>query len=74
LDIQVNFVDRKERKAKSRYSEEDKAEVQRIGGRYNANVKVVENRQPPVLSTLVAEIYGPDYGGRSRSPVKWKDI
>jgi len=63
-DIQVNFVDRKERKAQSHdIAKRIRPEVQRIGNRYKTNVKVVEVPPgPPVLSTLVAEIYGPDYG------------
>ncbi len=37
-------------------------EVQRIAKKYGANVKLVEVPPgPPVLSTLVAEVYGPDY-------------
>jgi multidrug efflux pump subunit AcrB len=37
-------------------------QVQKIAKKYNANVKLVEVPPgPPVLSTLVAEIYGPDY-------------
>ena len=36
--------------------------IQEIAGKYDANVKVVEVPPgPPVLSTLVAEVYGPDY-------------
>ena len=39
-----------------------RASLQAIGKRYNANVKVVEVPPgPPVMSTIVAEIYGPDY-------------
>jgi multidrug efflux pump subunit AcrB len=39
-----------------------RAGLQAIGRRYNANVKVVEVPPgPPVMSTIVAEIYGPDY-------------
>ncbi len=37
-------------------------EIQKIAAKYNANVKVAEVPPgPPVLSTIVAEIYGPDY-------------
>jgi multidrug efflux pump subunit AcrB len=37
-------------------------DLQTIGKQYNANVKVVEVPPgPPVMSTIVAEIYGPDY-------------
>ena len=39
-----------------------RAGIQEIGKRYNGNVKVVEVPPgPPVMSTVVAEIYGPDY-------------
>lgn len=37
-------------------------EIQKIAKKYNANVKLVEVPPgPPVLSTIVAEVYGPDY-------------
>ena len=37
-------------------------QFQEIAKKYNANVKIVEVPPgPPVLSTLVAEVYGPDY-------------
>jgi multidrug efflux pump subunit AcrB len=37
-------------------------EVQKIAKKYGANVKIVEVPPgPPVLSTLVAEVYGPNY-------------
>ncbi len=37
-------------------------EIQKIAKKYNANVKIVEVPPgPPVLSTIVAEIYGQDY-------------
>ncbi len=36
--------------------------IQKIAAKYGANVKLVEVPPgPPVLSTLVAEVYGPDY-------------
>ncbi|MBS1933603.1 MAG: efflux RND transporter permease subunit, partial [Bacteroidetes bacterium] len=36
--------------------------IQAIAKKYNANVKIVEVPPgPPVLSTIVAEVYGPDY-------------
>jgi multidrug efflux pump subunit AcrB len=39
--------------------------LQAIGRRFNANVKVVEVPPgPPVLSPIVAEVYGPDAEGR----------
>ena len=62
-DIQVNLVDKKDRKIQSHdIVKEMRPAVQIIAHRYNANVKLVEVPPgPPVLSTIVAEIYGPDY-------------
>jgi multidrug efflux pump subunit AcrB len=60
-DIQVNLVPKDERKAQSHdIAKKVRAAVQQIAMRYNANAKIVEIPPgPPVLSTLVAEIYGP---------------
>jgi multidrug efflux pump subunit AcrB len=62
-DIQVNLIDKKERSAQSHgIASSMREEIQRIGTKYNANVKLVEVPPgPPVLSTIVGEIYGPDY-------------
>jgi multidrug efflux pump subunit AcrB len=62
-DIQVNLLPRGERKAQSHdIAKRVRPEIQRIGGKYNARVKVAEVPPgPPVLQTLVAEVYGPDY-------------
>ncbi len=62
-DIQVNFVDKSERDLQSHdIVKQYRAAIQEIGNRYSANVKLVEVPPgPPVLSTIVAEIYGPDY-------------
>lgn len=62
-DIQVNLIDKG---ARSEQSHEIasllRPEIQRIGAKFNANVKIVEVPPgPPVLSTIVGEIYGPDY-------------
>jgi len=61
-DIQVNLVPKDERDLQSHdIAKRLRPHVQAIGRRYNANVKVVEVPPgPPVLSTLVAEVYGPD--------------
>jgi multidrug efflux pump subunit AcrB len=49
--------------------------IQKIGHRYGANVKVIEVPPgPPVLSTLVAEIYGPDYKQQIQVAQQVKDI
>jgi len=62
-DIQVNLMDKGDRKEQSHYiSTVFRPEIQKIGKSFNANIKVVEVPPgPPVLSTLVAEVYGPDY-------------
>ncbi|RTE54748.1 efflux RND transporter permease subunit [Arenibacter aquaticus] len=62
-DIQVNLVDKGDRSAQSHeIASLLRPEIQRIGEKFNANVKIVEVPPgPPVLSTIVGEIYGPDY-------------
>jgi multidrug efflux pump subunit AcrB len=67
-DIQVNFVDKSERSLQSHdLAKKLRAPVQEIGNRYKANVKLTEVPPgPPVLSTLIAEIYGPSTEIRSR--------
>ena len=62
-DIQVNLTDKKVRTAQSHgIASEFRPFIQEIAKKYNANVKIVEVPPgPPVLSTIVAEIYGPDY-------------
>ena len=62
-DIQVNFLPKDERRAQSHnIAKRMRPEIQKIGALYNAKVKVVEIPPgPPVLSTLVAEVYGPDF-------------
>jgi multidrug efflux pump subunit AcrB len=61
-DIQVNLAGKDERKAQSHdIAKRIRPYIKAIGDRYKARVKVVEIPPgPPVLSTLVAEIYGPD--------------
>jgi multidrug efflux pump subunit AcrB len=61
-DIQVNFVTKDERKAQSHdIAKRIRPAIQAIGDKWNARAKIVEIPPgPPVLSTLVAEIYGPD--------------
>lgn len=62
-DIQVNLIDKGERSAQSHdIAKLLRPEIQKIASKYNANVKLVEVPPgPPVLSTIVAEVYGPDY-------------
>ncbi|MGD9944098.1 MAG: efflux RND transporter permease subunit [Burkholderiaceae bacterium] len=67
-DLQVNLVDKSARKDQSHViAMRVRPELQRIGARFGANVKVVEVPPgPPVLSPIVAEIYGPDAAGRQQ--------
>lgn len=62
-DIQVNLIDKEERTLQSHdIAKSMRGPIQKIAARYHANVKIVEVPPgPPVLSTLVAEVYGPDY-------------
>jgi multidrug efflux pump subunit AcrB len=62
-DIQVNLVDKGERSAQSHdIASLLRPDIQKIAARFGANVKIVEVPPgPPVLSTIVAEVYGPDY-------------
>ena len=65
-DLQVNLVDRKHRSRKSHeIALAVRPALEAIGARHQAKVKVVEVPPgPPVLSPIVAEIYGPDEAGR----------
>ena len=62
-DLQVNLVDRHDRRRKSHeIAVALRPQLAQIGRRHGASVKVVEVPPgPPVLSPIVAEIYGPDY-------------
>ncbi|NQW36378.1 MAG: efflux RND transporter permease subunit [Flavobacteriales bacterium] len=62
-DIQVNLVGKSERSKQSHdIVKEVRPAIIEIAKHFNANVKVVEVPPgPPVLSTIVAEVYGPDY-------------
>lgn len=75
-DIQVNLVDKKDRSIQSHaIAKQMRGPIQEIAKKYNANVKIVEVPPgPPVLSTLVAEIYGPNYGGQMKVAFRVKEI
>jgi multidrug efflux pump subunit AcrB len=62
-DLQVNLVHRKLRDRQSHdLAKAVRPAIQEIAARHGAAVKVSEVPPgPPVLQTLVAEIYGPDY-------------
>src|SRR5208283_4484388 len=75
-DIQVNFVPRDERTAQSHdIAKRIRPEIKKIANRYDARIKVVEIPPgPPVQSTLVAEVYGPDFEGQIGVARKIKEI
>jgi len=65
-DLQVNLIDKNQRSEKSHtIAQRLRPELEKIALTYGANIKVVEVPPgPPVMSPLVAEIYGPDEAGR----------
>jgi len=75
-DIQVNFVDKEHRSKKSHdMAKALRKPVQEIGMKYGANIKIAEVPPgPPVLSTLVAEIYGPDEKSRTEVAKMIQDV
>ncbi|MEW6314289.1 MAG: efflux RND transporter permease subunit [Pseudomonadota bacterium] len=67
-DIQVNLTDKHQRERSSHeIAQAVRPRIEEIAGRLGAKVKVVEVPPgPPVMSPIVAEIYGPDYEGQMR--------
>jgi multidrug efflux pump subunit AcrB len=67
-DIQVNLADKHRRDRKSHeIASAVRPEIERIAARHQAKVKVVEVPPgPPVMSPIVAEVYGPDYDGQMK--------
>ncbi len=65
-DIQVNLVDKQHREEQSHaIAQRLRIGLERIAAGHGAKLKVVEVPPgPPVMSPLVAEIYGPDEAGR----------
>ncbi|MBN2732280.1 MAG: efflux RND transporter permease subunit [Balneolaceae bacterium] len=75
-DVQINLVDKGKRSDQSHaIAKRIRPIVQKVGEKYNANIKVVEVPPgPPVRSTLVAEIYGPNVDQRERVANKVRTI
>ncbi|MBI1921362.1 MAG: efflux RND transporter permease subunit [Geobacter sp.] len=75
-DLQVNFVHKEERKDQSHdLAKRIRPVLKQIADRYGARIKVAEIPPgPPVLSTLVAEVYGPDDAARADIAGKVKEI
>jgi multidrug efflux pump subunit AcrB len=75
-DIQINLVSKHERKAQSHeIAKRVRPRVAAIAERYGARVAIAEVPPgPPVLQTLVAEIYGPDDDARLKLAEEVKTI
>lgn len=67
-DLQVNLVDKHHRSEQSHaIAQRLRPALERIAAAHGARLKVVEVPPgPPVLSPLVAEVYGPDEAGRQQ--------
>ena len=74
-DIQVNLVHGEERELQSHaIAKRIRERIQDIAREHGARVKVAEVPPgPPVLQTLVAEVYGPDYGEQIRIAAHIRD-
>jgi multidrug efflux pump subunit AcrB len=75
-DIQVNLLPKEDRKDQSHdIAKRIRPLVKTIADKYGAQVKIAEIPPgPPVLATLVAEIYGPDDASRAGVAAKVKAI
>ncbi|KAF0219437.1 MAG: acriflavin resistance, partial [Geobacteraceae bacterium] len=75
-DIQVNLVHKNERSDQSHdIAKRVRPMLKEVADRYGARLKVAEIPPgPPVLSTLVAEVYGPDQETRLKIAGQVKDI
>lgn len=65
-DMQVNFKPKGERNRQSHdITKAIRPDIQTIANQYGARIQVAEIPPgPPVLQTLVTEVYGPDYEGQ----------
>ncbi|MBZ5554487.1 MAG: efflux RND transporter permease subunit [Acidobacteriia bacterium] len=75
-DIQVNLVSKGDRSAQSHdIAKRLRPRIVQIADHYHARVKVAEVPPgPPVLQTLVAEVYGPDYKRQTEIARQIRDI
>lgn len=75
-DIQVNFAPKGERSSQSHdIAKAIRPRLKQISDRYQARLQVAEIPPgPPVLQTLVTEVYGPDYPGQIELARKIKEI
>jgi multidrug efflux pump subunit AcrB len=75
-DIQVNLLPKHDRKLQSHdIAKQVRARLLPIAQRYAARIKVAEVPPgPPVLQTLVAEVYGPDLAERTAIARRIRDL
>ena len=75
-DIQVNLLSRHERTAQSHeIARRLRPELVKLAAPFGARIKVAEVPPgPPVLETLVAEVYGPDYKGQVQLAAQIKQV
>jgi multidrug efflux pump subunit AcrB len=75
-DIQVNLAPKGERKAQSHdIAKRVRPLIEPIAAKHQARIKVAEVPPgPPVLQTLVAEVYGPDYSRQIEVARQVRDI
>jgi len=75
-DIQVNLLPKGDRKLQSHeIAKQVRGRLQPVADRFGARIKVAEVPPgPPVLETLVAEVYGPDPEGRLRVAREVRDL
>jgi multidrug efflux pump subunit AcrB len=75
-DIQVNLLEKHARAEKSHdIAKALRARIAGVGQRHNAVVSVAEVPPgPPVLSTMVAEVYGPDAAGQAQLARQVRDL
>ncbi|MBA0087188.1 MAG: efflux RND transporter permease subunit, partial [Acidobacteria bacterium Pan2503] len=75
-DIQVNLLSRHERQTQSHeIARKLRAALDKIAAPFGARIKLAEVPPgPPVLETLVAEVYGADYKGQQQLASKIKRV
>ena len=75
-DIQVNLIDKHHRERKSHeIALAVREPLQRIAKLYDGNVKIVEVPPgPPVMSPIVAEVYGLDYEGQIQQAKQLREV
>jgi multidrug efflux pump subunit AcrB len=75
-DIQVNLLPAKQRSVQSHgIAKRLRPLLDKIGGEYGARIQVSEVPPgPPVIQTLVAEVYGPDLAGQMNVAQQIKSI